>query len=306
MAAIAPPQFAVIAAGEMGSAVASRLTRAGCTVYTNLDGRSEATRQRAKKAGMLDAPLGDIVVEADWILSVLPPRDAISFAEKIRDATANRGRQASLQPLVFADCNAVSPETVKHIAEIFAGTGIKFIDASIIGGPPKDGYDPTFYASATAEDRNILDAFVALSRYGLKVSPLTGEGAGVGDASALKMSYAGITKGTTGLYTTMVLAAHASSPAIAEALIKELSLSQPGVLDRLVKTLPPMLPKAYRWVGEMEEIGGFVGGKEGDIYNGLAKIYERVEKSLDGDQTDVEVLSKFVEDAKRMQKNSSG
>lgn len=62
-----------------------------------------------------------------------------------------------------------------------------------------------------------------------------------------------------------------------------------------------MLPKAYRWVGEMEEIGEFVGGKEGGIYGGLARIYERVEKSLDGDQADVEVLREFVEDARRAQ-----
>lgn len=98
------------------------------------------------------------------------------------------------------------------------------------------------------------------------------------------------------------LAAHASSPATAEALVKELSQSQPEVRDRLVNAVPAMLPKAYRWVGEMEEIGEFVGGKEGDIYRGLARIYERVEKSLDGDRADVEVLSKFVEDAKKTQK----
>ncbi|KAG8213539.1 hypothetical protein J3R82DRAFT_10182 [Butyriboletus roseoflavus] len=60
-----------------------------------------------------------------------------------------------------------------------------------------------------------------------------------------------------------------------------------------------MLPKAYRWVGEIEEIGEFVGGKESEIYGGLARIYERVEKSLDGDQADVKVSREFVEDAKR-------
>lgn len=38
-------EIAVIAAGAMGSAVARRLTNAGCTVLTNLDGRSEATRR---------------------------------------------------------------------------------------------------------------------------------------------------------------------------------------------------------------------------------------------------------------------
>lgn len=190
MATVALPRIGVISAGKMGSAVAKRLTRAGCTVYTDLNGRSKATRQRAKEAGMIDAPLDDIVVKVDWILSILPPRDAVSLAEKVRDAVLNRERQTSIEPLVFADCNAVSPDTVKRIAVILAGAGIKCIDAGIIGLPPRDGFDPTFYASAAAEDRDALDAFVALSKYGLKVSPLTGEGAGVGDASALKMSYA--------------------------------------------------------------------------------------------------------------------
>ncbi|KIJ19118.1 hypothetical protein PAXINDRAFT_175099 [Paxillus involutus ATCC 200175] len=299
MTTSALPRFAVVAAGSMGSAIANKLTTAGCTVYTNLDGRSEATRQRAKEAGMIDVSLVDMVAKANWILSILPPRDALSFAEKIRDAAATHSGN---EPRVFADCNAVNPETVKRIAGVFAGTGIKFIDVGIFGGPPEDGHDPIIYASAAAEDGDVLAEFASFTKYGLKVSPLKGEGVGVGDASALKISHAGIYKGTVGSYTTMILAAHASSPATAEALMKFLSISHPAVLDQVVKTVPTMLPRAYRWVGEMEEIADFVGGKEGDVYRGLAEVYERVGKSLDGDQADVDVLKKFVEDAKNMQK----
>jgi len=62
-----------------------------------------------------------------------------------------------------------------------------------------------------------------------------------------------------------------------------------------------MMPKAYRWVGEMEEIAGFVGGGEGDIYNGLARLYERIERSVEeGDGGDVDVLKKFIDDAQRL------
>ncbi|KAG1742116.1 6-phosphogluconate dehydrogenase C-terminal domain-like protein [Suillus lakei] len=290
------PRLAVVAAGAMGSAVAKRLTSFGCTVYTNLDGRSEATRKRAQDAGMMDVSVDELVLRSDWILSILPPRDAVSFAEKIREVAAKHG-SALPSPRTFVDCNAINPETVKRIAALFAGTSLKFVDAGIIGGPPKGDYDPTFYASA--EDEKILDEFTALSKYGLKVSPLKGEGAGVGDASALKMSYAGISKGTIGLYTTMVLAAHASSPATADALMRELQISQPVLLDRLVKNVPPMLPKAYRWIGEMEEIADFVGGSEGDVYRGMAKVYERIEKSIAGDQEDIATLVDFVEKAKK-------
>jgi 3-hydroxyisobutyrate dehydrogenase-like beta-hydroxyacid dehydrogenase len=244
---------------------------------------------------MIDLSVEELVLKSNWILSILPPRDAVSFAEKIQEVAAKHG-SALLSPRTFVDCNAVNPETVKRIAALFAGTSIGFVDAGIIGGPPKGDQNPTFYASA--EDVRILDEFTALSKYGLKVSPLTGEGAGVGDASALKMSYAGITKGTTGLYTTMVLAAHASSPATADALMRELQMSQPILLDRLVKTVPPMLPKAYRWIGEMEEIAGFVGGSEGDVYRGIAKVYERIEKSIAGNREDIATLTGFVERAK--------
>ncbi|KAG1864416.1 6-phosphogluconate dehydrogenase C-terminal domain-like protein [Suillus subluteus] len=289
------PRLAVVAAGAMGAAVAKRLTSFGCTVYTDLNGRSEATRKRAQDAGMIDLSVDELVLKSDWILSILPPRDAVSFAEKIQEVAAKHG-SALPSPRTFVDCNAVNPETVKRIAALFAGTSIGFVDAGIIGGPPKGDQNPTFYASA--EDVRILDEFTALSKYGLKVSPLKGEGVGVGDASALKMSYAGITKGTTGLYTTMVLAAHASSPATADALMRELQTSQPILLDRLVKTVPPMVPKAYRWIGEMEEIAEFVGGSEGDVYRGIAKVYERIEKSIAGDQEDITTLKNFVEKAK--------
>jgi 3-hydroxyisobutyrate dehydrogenase-like beta-hydroxyacid dehydrogenase len=181
------PRLAVVAAGAMGAAVAKRLTSFGCTVYTNLDGRSEETRKRAQDAGMIDLSVEELVLKSNWILSILPPRDAVSFAEKIQEVATKHG-SALLSPRTFVDCNAVNPETVKRIAALFAGTSIGFVDAGIIGGPPKGDQNPTFYASA--EDVRILDEFTALSKYGLKVSPLTGEGAGVGDASALKMSYA--------------------------------------------------------------------------------------------------------------------
>lgn len=94
-------------------------------------------------------------------------------------------------------------------------------------------------------------------------------------------------------------AAHASSPATVEALISELNDSQPELLRRCVTHIPPMLPKAYRWVGEMEEIAGFVGEGQEEIYTGLAKIYERIESSIGGDRKDVEVLEQFVGGARK-------
>ncbi|KAJ6593641.1 6-phosphogluconate dehydrogenase C-terminal domain-like protein [Mycena capillaripes] len=280
----------------MGSGVAKVLTRNGVKVLTNLDGRSDDTRRRAREAGMRDASLKEIGSTCDWVLSILPPSDAFSLAEKFLRESAASTRLAGTPAPIYVDCNAVSPATVRRIAALFTDSPSKFIDAGIIGGPPKDNYNPTIYASASED--SLLDSFVGLSKYGLKVSALKGEGAGIGDASALKMSYAGITKGTTGLFTTMILAAHQSSPATADALLQELSESQPAFLKRITGVIPPMVPKAYRWVGEMEEIASFVGEGEGDIYKGLAQLYSRIAQK--GDGQDLEVLDKFVEDAKKL------
>ncbi|KAF5351720.1 hypothetical protein D9756_007468 [Leucocoprinus leucothites] len=287
------PIISVIALGAMGGAVARKLTESGATVLTNLEGRSEQTRKRAQEAGVVDATLKEIVQRSDFILSILPPRDAFTLAQTISQEVAYRSRVADRQ-LVYADCNAVNDKTVQRIAELFRGTSVAFVDASIIGGPPKGSYNPTFYASADPEDRKALKAFLSLSSLGLVIKVLDGEGAHVGDASALKMSYAGITKGITGLLATMVLAAHASSPATAEALVSELNASQPEILRRITKSVPAMMPKAYRFVGEMQEIAEFVGEGQGDIHQGMAKLYERVAASINGDGKDIKVLEQFV------------
>lgn len=313
--------IAVVAAGAMGAGVGKRLVQNGCVVLTCLAGRSESTKRRAVDAGMTDASYTQILEQADVFLSILPPSDAVALAQTLAEQSTGRR-------ILYVDCNAVNPETVKKIAGLFVSTSIDFVDAGIIGGPPSDGYDPKFYAAA--DDARLLDEFESLSKYGLKISGLRGEGAGIGDASALKMSYAvrcqlflvheltfdilqGITKGTTALLSTMILgknlpllspgvqqsdsvdvkAAHEASPATADALLQELHSSQPAFLQRITVALPSMFPKAYRWSGEMEEIAGFVREKE--IYVGMGKLYERIEKNSE----DVEVLKKFVETAKR-------
>lgn len=92
-------------------------------------------------------------------------------------------------------------------------------------------------------------------------------------------------------------AAHATSPATSDALLEELNYSQPDLLERITRAVPIMIPKAYRWVGEMKEISGFVGGQEAEIHQGMSKIYERVERSLQEGNDDVVTLKKFVEKA---------
>ena len=84
------------------------------------------------------------------------------------------------------------------------------------------------------------------------------------------------TKGLTAIAAAMVLAA--TRAGAAAALRQELAASQPQLLQRFAKTLPDMVPKAYRWVAEMREIAAFVGedSAASRMYDAFADFYERL------------------------------
>ena len=142
----------------------------------------------------------------------------------------------------------------------------RFVDAGIIGGPPgPNGPGPRFYASGEP-----AAALLPLATWGLDWRPIEG---GIGAASALKMSYAGITKGLTALGSTMVLGA--TEAGAAAALHAELSASQPDLMRYFARSVPDMFDKAYRWVAEMEEIADFLGKQPAaPIYDAMARHYQ--------------------------------
>jgi putative dehydrogenase len=275
------PVVAVIAPGMMGAAVGKRLVDNGVKVLTSLEGRSAETATRAKAAGM--AAAGDEEIAAcDFILSILPPGDAIALAERFQPAL-----KASNAKPVYVDCNAINPKTVDRVAAVIAPTDCPFVDSGIIGSPPKPGdAGPRFYASGLAAPR-----FAALRQYGLDIRVLDGA---MSAASALKMSYAGITKGTQAIGAAMMLAATRAGSA--DALFAELSSSQKEMFAWFKRGLALMPPKAYRWVAEMHEIAGFVGEDPTahELYEGAAHFYERIAEDFDGGKSDVTALTDFL------------
>jgi L-threonate 2-dehydrogenase len=237
---------------------------------------------RARAAGMASASEEEIAA-SDFILSILPPGDAVSLAERFVPAL-----KASNSKPVYVDCNAINPVTVERVAAAIAPTDCAFVDAGIIGSPPKPGdAGPRFYASGPAATR-----FAALRQYGLDIRVLDGA---MSAASALKMSYAGITKGTQAIGAAMMLAA--SRAGSADALFAELSSSQKEMFAWFKRGLALMPPKAYRWVAEMHEIAGFVGEDPSahELYEGAAHFYERIAEDFDGDRKDAEALAKFLD-----------
>src|ERR1700730_9229256 len=140
-----PLTVGIIGAGEMGAAVGQRLRESGARVITTLRGRTPASIERVRRSGLetVDDD-SNFVLESDLILSIVPPGQAVAVAEHYRPALKGTGRKA-----IFVECNAVSPATLRQIADLLAG-GSRFIDAGIIGGPPLSGRldpGPRFYAS---------------------------------------------------------------------------------------------------------------------------------------------------------------
>jgi 3-hydroxyisobutyrate dehydrogenase-like beta-hydroxyacid dehydrogenase len=280
------PVVAIVAPGNMGAAVGRRLTENGVRVLTTLAGRGAASVARAVAAGMTDVAL-DRLVEAEIVLSILPPAQALSFAEQMAPLLLAAERKP-----VFVDCNAVSPETVRRIGVVVAatGAGASFVDASIIGLPPKPGQaSPHIYVCG---ERAARARVLILGESGLDVRVLDGA---VGAASALKMSYAGINKGVAALASAMILAAARSGAT--EALYQELSESLPGLLESLRRQVPDMLPKAYRWVAEMREIAAFAGEDAAarKVFEGFSELFERVSRDVAGEQVESGVLTGFFE-----------
>ena len=275
------PVVAVIAPGMMGAAVGGRLAAHGLKVLTSLTGRSAETVARAKSAG-LAAASDEEIAASDFILSILPPGDAVALAQRFAPALS-----ASNAKPVFVDCNAVSPQTAERVAAVVGPTGSPFVDAGIIGSPPpKDGKGPRFYASGAHAPR-----FAELKNFGLDVRVLSGP---LTAASAMKMSYAGITKGTQALAAVMMLAATRGGSA--DALFAELKDSQPQILAYMQRSLAIMPPKAYRWVAEMHEIADFVGEDPAghELYSGAAHFYEQIARDFDGDKKEVDALMAFL------------
>lgn len=257
----------ILSPGDMGHVVGDVLHQNGLSVITCLQDRSQRTRELAQKAGIVDVPTyNQLVIEADIILSIMVPAQATKAATAIADALKETDTD-----ITYADCNAIAPRTVHKIDDIITSAGGTFVDASIIGPPPRRPRATRFYASGPN-----LDTFSTLNNFGLDVRPLGDE---IGQASAIKMCYASLTKGLTALCTELLTAAEMLG--VSDALAAEFKLSQTALYDRMERGLPSMPTKAKRWIGEMEEISDTFAdvGLTPNILTGAADMYRLVSET---------------------------
>jgi 3-hydroxyisobutyrate dehydrogenase-like beta-hydroxyacid dehydrogenase len=263
---------AILSPGDMGHSIGNVLRENGLRVITCLEGRSDRTRRLAAEAGIAAVPTyADLVRSADLLLSVLVPAQAPNAAVRVAQALVETGVE-----LAYADCNAIAPQTAKAIGGRLTEAGATFIDASIIGGPPRRESRPRMYVSGPD-----TSAMEALNAYGLNVTSIGEE---VGLASAIKMCYAAWTKGSTALVAELLVAAKALG--VFEALEEEFRSSQSGMLMRM-QSLPAVPIKSRRFVGEMIEIAKTFGavGLTPKMLEGAAEMYQFVGDTHLADRT---------------------
>ena len=259
----------VLHPGAMGATVAAACSG---TVLWASEGRSEATRERAAAAGLIDeGNVASMVGAADIVISVCPPHGAVELAASVADAGFGG---------CYVDANAVSPVTARKIASHFEN----FVDGGLIGPPAIRPGTTRLYLSGP-------DAQQVAARFeGSRLEPRVLGGGGPGTASALKMAYASWTKGTSALLAAV--AALAAAEGVADDLLAEWDMSLPGISGRLAGTAAEVAPKAWRWTGEMDEIAVTFAeaGLPDGFHRAAGEVYQRLRTFKDGPGITVEEM----------------
>jgi Domain of unknown function (DUF1932)/NAD binding domain of 6-phosphogluconate dehydrogenase len=289
------PRVGLLHPGEMGVSVGAAAASAGAAVVWASRGRSEATRRRAEAAGLADlGTLDDLVAGAETILSVCPPHAALEVAEAV--AARRFGG-------VFVDMNAVAPATARQIGELVERAGASFVDGGIIG-PPVGGPGGTVprpdppaagaHPAAGPPGRSGGPGGTRLYLSGRDAKRVAGLFAGSalealvvderpGSASAVKACYASYTKGVAALL--LGIRALAGAEGVEAALLGEWSRSQAGLAERSERGPTGSARKAWRWIGEMEQLA--LAFRDAGLPDGFhlaaAELYRRLERFKDAD-----------------------
>ncbi|HEX4062562.1 MAG TPA: DUF1932 domain-containing protein [Streptosporangiaceae bacterium] len=246
--------------GEMGAAMGHSLVEQGHTVLWVAAGRSPATAARAGAAGLTRASsLADLAGRSEVILSVCPPQAAQAVAEEV----AKSGFTA-----LFVDANAIAPRTARAVAATVTEPGATFVDGGIIGSPPRPGggQGPRLYLAGEAAP------LVAALFAGNPVATELVDG-GAGAASAVKMAYAAVTKGTSALLLSARALARAER--VEGTLLAEWGLSQPELARRVEHAAASAASKGWRWDPEMTEIATAMAdaGLPDGFHTAAAEVY---------------------------------
>jgi len=240
--------------GEMGSAIGAALLGRGETVLWASAGRSLATMERARRFGLEDAgDVAELCLRSEVVLSVCPPHVAVEVAEAARDFDG-----------IYVDANAIAPETARRIG----GLRTRFVDGGIIGPPPLEAGTTRLYLSG-GEAEAVAELFAGTNVDARVISDEPGA------ASALKMAFAGWTKGSAALL--LAIRALARAEGVEDTLLAEWKISIPELEQQSLAAAAAARKKGWRWVGEMDEIARSMAAQDlpAGFHEGAAEIFRR-------------------------------
>ena len=254
-------KIGILHPGEMGISVAASAINNGHFVYWVSENRSEKTRLRAKKYGLLDLhSLIEFCQSCEIIFSICPPYAAEDVANSVIEHGFNG---------YYLDANAIAPKRANSIRQKMEGNGINFVDGGIIGAPAWKPNETWLYLSG--KDANVIaDCF---TNGPLETKIIGGE---IGKASALKMCYAAYSKGTTALLAAILAAAESLD--LREELYQKWDMDDPNFSEDAHRRVTRATAKAWRFEGEMHEIAATF--QDAELPNGFhrasAEIYHRM------------------------------
>ena len=253
--------------GSMGVSIAASAIASGHQALWASEGRGSATAERAKEHGLVDAgSLANVCAESDIICSICPP----AAAQDVAQAVANTGFKGT-----YVDGNAISPERMIAIAAIIAAAGGDTVDGAIIGHPAwKPG---TTFLHLSGGSREKVAACFEKGPLGTVLMSDR-----IGEASALKMCYAALTKGTAALLCGIL--ATADGLGVREALNRQWEADGVGRAMERENTVRGVPEKAWRWIDEMEEIARTfeAAGQSGGFHSASAEVFRRLSGLKEG------------------------
>lgn len=255
-------RIGILSIGEMGYHWARVLGGHGVKIMTCADGRSAATRERARSIGVELAPsMEELVSQVDLVVSIVVPSAAKEVAERVALALTKIGRTRSL----YMDANAISPMTAESLGRVLAQVQAHYVDGCIIGGAAKLDQGTIVYVSGPEASRlNVLN------ESGVQVKVL---GPGATQASAFKVIHAGLSKGLAGLFTELLVGA--SALGLLDETLEDYDQNYPGLLQKIGNSIGSLPVHAKRRSEEMIEL------RETFNYYGIAPIVvPAVEKIL--------------------------
>lgn len=263
-------KIGILHPGEMGTSVAASAINNGHQVYWASENRSDSTRMRAERHGLIKSDsLVELCQSCEIIFCVCPPH----AAEDVANLVVEYGFIG-----YYLDANAVSPQRAIKIGQMMETADIHFVDGGIIGGPVWKPKETFLYLSG--KDANIIANCFTNGPLETKII-----GDEIGKASALKMCYAAYSKGKTALLAAILAAAESLD--VREDLYQQWDTNDPNFSEQVNRRVRRATAKAWRFEGEMHEIASTFqeAGLPSGFYEAAAEVFHRMANFKDSTET---------------------